>query len=214
MAQIFLLLIYNFIQKYLPTPFPLSPQHRSARSLTQDVMPIINNLIFQYTNPLQFETEAHSMRTIPLLREHFNSYFYHFRYKTLKITPPQQLFRIIFNPIQRVNPETYFRTFYPRNMTLSIQDVFISYIDTLIEHNENLDATLYLPSHLESLKEKADYFDVPDIHTKNQRHNNPHYWLQKDLLQVANFQYNFFQNITLTDDTIPQIKVLSSLTFS
>ena len=118
------------------------------------------------------------MHTISLLREHFDSYFYHFRYKTLEITPPQQRFRIIFTPIQGVNPGTYFRTFYPRNLTLSIQDVFISYIDKLIEHNENLDATLYQPSHLESLKEKVDYFDVPDIHTKNQRHNNPQNWLQ------------------------------------
>ena len=40
---------------------------------------------------------------------------------------------------------------------------------------------------------------------KVQRHNNPHYWLQQDLLQVTIFKYNFFQNITLTDETIPQI---------
>ena len=52
-------------------------------------------------------------------------------------------------------------------------------------------------------------YDVPDIYTKMQTHNNPHYWLQQDLLQVTNSQYQFFQNITLTDDTIPQIKVFS-----
>ena len=59
------------------------------------------------------------------------------------------------------------------------------------------------------MKEKAIYFDVPDIDTKNIRHNNPHYWLQQDLLQVTNFQYRFFQNIILDDDTIPQIKIFS-----
>ena len=57
------------------------------------------------------------------------------------------------------------------------------------------------------MKEKAIYFDLPDIDTKIIRHNNPHYWLQQDLLQVTNFQYRFFQNIILDDDPIPQIKI-------
>ena len=98
---------------------------------------------------------------------------------------------------------------FPRNLTLSIQDIFTSYLNKLIEHNENLDTSLHRPSLLESLQEKADYFDVPDLDTKVIRHNNPHYWLQQDFLQVTNFQYRFFQNISLDDDTIPQIKVFS-----
>ena len=59
-------------------------------------------------------------------------------------------------------------------MTLSIGDVFISYIDKLLEQNENLDAPPYRPSHLENLEEKAEYFDEPDIDTKIQSHNNAH----------------------------------------
>ena len=96
-----------------------------------------------------------------------------------------------------------------RNSTLSIQDIFASYINKLIDYNENLDTPLYRPSFLDSLKEKTDYFVVPDLDTKVIRHNNPHYWLQQDLLQVTNFQYRFFQNVSLDDDTIPQIKVFS-----
>ena len=192
----------------LPIPFLLSSQHRSVRSFTQDVT-YLSNIIFQYTNPLPFETEAHSIHTMPLLREHLDSYLYYFRYKTLEIIPSQKPLQLIFNPIQDVNPGTFFRTFHPQNLTLSKQDVFISYIDKLIEHYENLDSPFYRPSHLESLKEKAHYFDVLYIDTKIQRHNNPHYWLQQDLLQVTNFQYKFFQNIILNDDTIPQIKVVS-----
>ena len=106
----------------LPSPFLLSPQHRSARSITQDVIVFLNNLIFQYTNPLSFETEAHSIHTKPLLREHLDSYLYYFKYKTLEITPSQQLFQIIFNPVQNINRGTYFRTIHPRNLTLSLQD--------------------------------------------------------------------------------------------
>ena len=78
----------------------------------------------------------------------------------------------------------------------------------LIEFNENQETPLYLPSHLEDLKDKSENFEVPDLETKIQRHDNPHYWSQ-DILQVKNFQYRFFNNITLTDNTIPQVKVVT-----
>ena len=120
----------------LPHPFTVDPDIRSARSLTKDVLPFFNNLIFQYTNPLPFETEPHSISTIPLLREHLDSYLYYFRYKTLEITLPQQPFQVIFNPVKDIKSGTFYRTIYPQNLFLSIQHVFTSYIDKLIEHNE------------------------------------------------------------------------------
>ena len=54
----------------------------------------------------------------------------------------------------------------------------------LIEFNENQDTPSYLPSHLEDLRHKSDYFDVSDLDTKIQRHDNPHYWLQQDIEQI------------------------------
>ena len=57
-------------------------------------------------------------------------------------------------------------------------------MQNLIECNENQDTSLYLPSHLEDLKHKSKYFEVLDIETRIQRHDNPHYWLQQDILQV------------------------------
>ena len=134
----------------LPTPLLLFSQHRSVRSPARDVISFLNNIIFQYTNPLPFETEAHSIQKIPLLREHLDSYLYYFKYKALEITPSQQPLQIIFDPIQGAIQGTFFRTIHPRNLTLSIRDVFISYIDKLIEHNENLDTPLYRPSHFET----------------------------------------------------------------
>ena len=58
----------------LPAPFQLTvPQYRNIRSITQDVKPFLNNIVFQYTNPLPFETGEHSIHTIPLIREHLDS---------------------------------------------------------------------------------------------------------------------------------------------
>ena len=57
------------------------------------------------------------------------------------------------------------------------------------------------------MRHKSQYFDVPDLETKIQKHDNPHHWLQQDILQVKNFQYRFFHNITLTEETTPQVKI-------
>ena len=47
-------------------------------------------------------------------------------------------------------------------------------MNKLIEHNENLEPPRYLLSHLENLKEKHESFEVPDLETKIQQHDNPH----------------------------------------
>ena len=69
----------------LPTPFTVSNDKRQNRSLIQYVTPFLQNIIFQYTNPLPFETEPHILHTIPLIREHCDSYLYYIQYKTLYI---------------------------------------------------------------------------------------------------------------------------------
>ena len=191
----------------LPHTFALSTEKRQNQSLIQDVTPFSNNIIFQYTNPLPFETEPHTVHAIPLAREHCDSYLYYIRYKTLEITPSQNPFQDIFNPVKGISTGTFYQTVHPQNITLPIQDVFITYMEKPIEFNENQDTPHYLPSQLQDLKHKSEYFEVPDLETRIQRHDNPHYWLQQDLLQVKNFHYRFFYNITLNDDTIPQIKV-------
>ena len=58
-------------------------------------------------------------------------------------------------------------------------------------------------------KHRSEYFEVPDLDTKVQSYDNPHYWLQRDILQIKHFQYRFFNNIILTDDTIPQVKIFT-----
>ena len=142
-----------------------------------------------------------------MAREHCDSYLYYIRYKTLEITSSETPFQVIFNPVKAISTGTYYRTIHPQNITLSIRNVFLTYMQKLIEFNENQNTPLYCPSHLEDLKHKSEHFEVPDLETRIQRHDNPHYWLQQDILQVKNFQYRFFNNIILTNDTIPQVKI-------
>ena len=59
----------------LPTLFQCSTAPtRNVRSITHDINPSLQILIFQYTTPLPFETEPHSIHTISLLKEHLDSY--------------------------------------------------------------------------------------------------------------------------------------------
>ena len=83
-------------------------------------------------------------------------------------------------------------------------------MNKLIELNENLDTHIYRSSILEDLQHKHQYFEVPDIDFQIKRLNNPHHWVQQDILQITHFQNNFFQNLTLNDGTIPQIQIIAT----
>ena len=62
----------------LPPPILLSTDQLQKRSLTQEVIPFLNNITFQYTISSSFETEPHNIHTIPLVREHCDSYLHYF----------------------------------------------------------------------------------------------------------------------------------------
>ena len=103
----------------------------------------------------------------------------------------------------------YYRTIYPQRFPITFQDAFVTYLNKLIEYNENMEHSIYRHSHLESLRKTSDYFEVQNIETNVKRQNNPHYLVQQDILQITQFQYKFFQNIILNEDIIPQIRVYS-----
>ena len=52
-------------------------------------------------------------------------------------------------------------------------------------------------------------FDVEIIERLVNPEDNPHHWLQTDILRIQNFLYHYFKDLTLNDQTIPQIKVIS-----
>ena len=89
-----------------------------------------------------------------------------------------------------------------------MQDNFITYINRLIEHNENSEVPIYRPSLLESPEEKHEYIEILYLETKIQRHNDPRYWVKQYILQIKYFQYKLFQNNIINEDTIPQINFL------
>ena len=114
----------------LRTPFLLASDQRQKRSLTQDVIPFLYNIKFQYTNPLSFETEPHIIHTIPLAREHCDWYLYYFRYKTLEITTSQTHSHFIFNPIHSINIYEYTKRQFIHKMYHYLYKMFLLLIWT------------------------------------------------------------------------------------
>ena len=66
-----------------------------------------------------------------------------------------------------------------------------------------------LPPSIQALQSKDSYFDVPNSEQLRSIENNPHHWRETDLLQLKQFQHQFSQNITLNEQTIPQIRIYS-----
>ena len=109
----------------LPTALLLPFDQRQKRSLIQDVIPFSNNIIIQYTNPLSFETEPQIIYTIPLMREHCDSYIFYIRYKTFDITLLQTSFQIIFNPVHGIKTGILYRTIHPQKLMIQMYYKFM-----------------------------------------------------------------------------------------
>ena len=89
---------------------------------------------------------------------------------------------------------------------MPIADVFSHFLTQLEEYNSICSQPIILPSAIQALKKLKSYFEVSDIEIRRNI-ENPHHWLETDLLQLKHFQYNFLYNISLDEQTIPQIKI-------
>ena len=65
----------------IPPPFKIENISRSGRAIKNDLIPFLENIIYNYTNPLDCEHETHTITSFPLIREHLHSYLYYIHYK-------------------------------------------------------------------------------------------------------------------------------------
>ena len=184
-------------------PFP-TPVIKNAK-----VVKFIQNIISHYTQPLSFENEPHTIETIPLIREHLDTYLFYIRYKVLTITAEYPAFQISF-PQQRPNSShIYRRTINPINLQVPIIQVFHAFLNNVKDHNLAHEIPKFSPNALDDLQRYINNFDVEIIERLVDPEDNRHHWLQTDILRIQNFLYHYFKDLTLNDQTIPQIKVIS-----
>ena len=191
-----------------PSPFEIT-YIKSAKVIKTEMKPFSQNIVYNYTQPLSFENEPYSLEAIPLIREHLDTYLFYIRQRSTTVSTEYPSFLITFPQQETSSFQTYRRTINPNNLQIPVKEVFYAFLNRLKEHNLALENPKYSPNALEELERYIPNFEVEDIERIVTTQNNPHHWLQADILQIQNFLYHSFKDITLDEQTIPQTKVIS-----
>ena len=64
------------------SPFEI-PYIKNAKIVKLEIKPFAHNIIYNYTKPLPFEHEPHTLETIPRIREHLDSYLFYIRHRSI-----------------------------------------------------------------------------------------------------------------------------------
>ena len=192
----------------LPLLFASNPSQRITRDISHTLLQFLNNLIYNSTTPLSFETYPEDIYTTPLIREHHDPYLYYIATHSLLPNSDEPPFSIPFTS-PTTDCDTFQKNIHPNNIQIPIAHVFTTFLNNLQEKNNVLPKHVFNPSSIQELLQKESLFDLPNIEQFRTIENNPHYWLITDLLQIHHFQYQFFQNITLNKNTKEQIQIYS-----
>ena len=196
------------IQPLIPLPFVFNTSQRVTRDISQTLTQFLNNLIYNSTTPLSFETYPEDIYTTPLIREHHDSYFYYIETHSLVLNSEEPPFSIPFTSLTN-RSDTFRKNIYLNNIQIPIANVFITFLNHLQENNNLLPKHVFNPSSIQDLLHKESLFNLPNIEHIRTIENNPHHWLATDILQIHHFHYQFFQNLTLNAKTKEQIQIYS-----
>ena len=111
-----------------PSPFEI-PQIKNAKLIKTEIKPFLHNFAYKYTEPLPFENEPHSIETIPLIREHLDTYLFYIRHRSTTASTEYPSFQITFPELEISSPKTYRRTISPINLQAPIQDFFYAFLN-------------------------------------------------------------------------------------
>ena len=138
-----------------------------------------------------------------------DTYLFYIRYKVLTITAEYPDFQISFSQQRPNSSQLYRRTINPINLQVPIKQVFHAFLNNVKDHNLAYEIPKFSPNALDDLQRYINNFDVEIIERLVDPEENLHHWLQTDILRIQNFLYHYFKDLTLNDQTIPQIKVIS-----
>ena len=192
----------------IPLPFIFNTTQRITRDISHTLIQFLNNLIYNSTTPLSFESYPEDIYTTPLIREHHDSYLYYIETHSLVADSDEPPFSIPFTS-STTRSDTFRKNIYPNNIYIPIANVFTTFLNHLQEKNNLLPKHVFNPSSIQDLLQKDSLFHLPNIEQFHHIENNPHHWLTTDILQIHQFQYQFFQNLTINTKTKEQIQIYS-----
>ena len=137
--------------KYSPSPFEIS-NIRNAKVIKTETKPFLHNIVYNYTKPLPFENEPYSLETIPLNREHLDTYPFYIRHRSTTVSTEYLSFQITFPQQETSSTQTYRRTINPINLLIHIKEVFHASLNQVKEFNLALENPKYSPNALQELE--------------------------------------------------------------
>ena len=120
--------------KSSPSPFEI-PNIKNAKVIKTEIKPFLHNIVYNYTKPLSFENEPYSLETIPLIREHLDTYLFYIRHRSTTVSTEYSSFQITFPQQETSSTQTYRRTINPINRQVHIKDVFYAFLNQVKEFN-------------------------------------------------------------------------------
>ena len=125
------------IEPLIPLPFAFNTPQGVTRDVSQTLTQFLNNLIYNSTTPLSFETYPEDIYTAPLIREHHDSYLYYIETHSLVLNSEEPPFSIPFTSLKN-RSDTFRKNIYPNNIYIPIAKVFTTFLNHLQENNNLL----------------------------------------------------------------------------
>ena len=72
------------------------PHIKNTKVVKTETKPFLHNIVYNYTQPLSFENEPYSLETIPLIREHLDTYLFYIRQRSTTASTEYLSFQINF----------------------------------------------------------------------------------------------------------------------
>ena len=196
--------------KSSPSPFEI-PNIKNSKVIKTEIKPFLHNIVSIYTKPLSFGNEPYKLETIPLIREHLDTYLFYIRHRSTTVSTENPSFQITFPQQETSSTQTNRRTINPINLQIHIKDVFYAFLNQVKEFNLALGNPKYSPNALQELEQCIHNFEVEGFERIVTTQDNPHHWLQTDIIRIQSFLYHYFKDITLNEQSKPQIKLTSLL---
>ena len=168
--------------KPYPSLFEI-PNIKNAKLVKREINPLNNN-VYNYTKPLSFANETYSLETIPLIREHMDTYLFYIRHRSTTISTEYPAFQITFPQQESSSTQTYRRTINPINLQVHSKDVFYAFLNQVREFNLSLENPKYSLNAIQEIERYIRNFGVEDIERIVIPQDNPRYWLRPDIIQI------------------------------
>ena len=156
------------------------------------------------------ETNPTNLKQFLLLENiHLDTYLFYIRHRSTTVSTENPSFQITFPQQETSSTQTNRRTISPINLQIHIKDVFYAFSNQVKEFNLALGNPKYSPNALQELEHYIHNFEVEGIERIVTTQDNPHHWLQTDIIRIQSFLYHYFKDITLNEQSKPQIKLTS-----